>query len=75
MLDDADGVAAFYGLAALAGISRTPMARHEDLARVTREDVRAAAELVFRPERLSVVAVGLLSEAEEKKLEKAVRAF
>jgi predicted Zn-dependent peptidase len=75
MLDDPDAVAGFYGLAALAGIARTPMARHDDLARVSREEVRAAAELVFTPERLSVVAVGLFSEADEKKLERAVRGF
>jgi hypothetical protein len=37
--------------------------------------VRAAAELVLRPDRLSVVAVGLLSESEEKKMERAVRGF
>jgi predicted Zn-dependent peptidase len=75
MLDDAEAVAGFYGLAALAGIARTPAARHEDLARVTSDEVRAAAETVFRPDRMSVVAVGLLSEAEERKLERAVRAF
>ena len=75
MLDDPDSVAGFYGLAALADIARTPMARHEGLAALTAADVRAAAELVFRPERLSVVAVGLLSETEEKKLERAVRGF
>jgi predicted Zn-dependent peptidase len=75
MLDDPDSVAGFYGLAALAGIARTPMARHEELSGVTAAQVRAAAELVFRPERLSVVAVGLLSEGDEKKLERAVRAF
>jgi predicted Zn-dependent peptidase len=75
MLDDPDAVAGFYGLAALAGIARTPMARHDDLASVSRDGVRAAAELVFRPERLSVVAVGLFSEADEKKLERAVRGF
>jgi predicted Zn-dependent peptidase len=75
MLDEPDAVAGFYGLAALADIARTPMARHDDLARVTREEVRAAAELVFQPERLSVVAVGLLSESDEKKLERAVRGF
>jgi predicted Zn-dependent peptidase len=75
MLDDAEGVAAFYGLTALAQIARTPADRHEELTRVTRDDVRAAAQAVFRPERLSVVAVGLLSEAEEKKLERLVRAF
>jgi predicted Zn-dependent peptidase len=75
MLDDAEAVASFHGLAALAGIARTPAARHAELAAVTREDVRAAAELLFRPERLGVVAVGLLSEADEKRLEKAVRGF
>lgn len=75
MQDDPDAVASFYGLAALADIARTPMARHEELTRVTRDDVRAAAEAVFRPERLSVVAVGLLSNAEQQRLEKAVRAF
>jgi predicted Zn-dependent peptidase len=75
MLDDADAVAGFYGLAALAGIARTPMVRHAELAQVTAADVRAAAELVFQPDRLGVVAVGLLSESDEKKLERAVRAF
>ena len=75
MLDEPDSVAGFYGLAALAGITRTPLARHADLARVTREEVRAAAALLFQPERLSVVAVGLLTEGDEKKLERAVRAF
>jgi predicted Zn-dependent peptidase len=75
MLDDAEAVAGFHGLAALADIARDPMARHGELAALTREDVRAAAELVFTPERLGVVAVGLLSEAEERKLEKVVRGF
>jgi predicted Zn-dependent peptidase len=75
MLDDAEAVAGFYGLATLAGIARSPAARHEELARVTGDEVRAAAQAVFRADRMSVVAVGLLSEAEERKLERAVRAF
>jgi predicted Zn-dependent peptidase len=75
MLDDAESVAGFYGLAALADIARSPMARHEELARVTAADVRAAAQAVFRADRMSVVAVGLLSESEERKLEKLVKAF
>lgn len=75
MLDDADAVAGFYGLAALAGIARTPAERHAELARVTREDVRAAAEAVFRGDRLSVVAVGLLEDADERKIERLVRGF
>jgi predicted Zn-dependent peptidase len=75
MLDDAEGMAGFYGLAALAGIARTPLARHEELAAVTAADVRETAGRVFRGDRMCVVAVGLLTAAEEQKLEKAVRAF
>jgi predicted Zn-dependent peptidase len=75
MEDDADATAGFYGLAALADIARTPMARHEELVRVTAADVKAAAQAVFRPDRMSVVAVGLLTNAEQQKLEKAVRTF
>jgi predicted Zn-dependent peptidase len=75
MQDDADATAAFYGLAALADIARTPMARHEQLARVTAADVRDAARAVFRGDRLSVVAVGLLRSSEEQRLEKLVRGF
>jgi predicted Zn-dependent peptidase len=75
MLDDPEGTAGFYGLSALAGIARTPEARHEELSRVTPDDVREAARSVFRPERLSVVAVGLLRSAEQAKLERATREF
>lgn len=75
MLDDAEAVASFYGLAAFANIARTPMARHEELASVTVADVRDAAQRVFRPERMSTVAVGLLSRAEEGRMERAVKGF
>ncbi len=75
MNDDAESVASFYGLAALAEIARTPEARHAQLAAVTREQVQSVAAQIFRPERMSVVAVGLLSESEERRLEKLVRAF
>ncbi|MGK3994623.1 M16 family metallopeptidase [Sorangium sp. So ce1024] len=75
MQDDPEATAGFYGLSALADIARTPEARHDELARVTVEDVRDAARALFRPERLTVVAVGLLRASEEAKLEKAVRSF
>jgi len=75
MLDDAEAVAAFYGLARLADIARSPTARHAELAAVTSDDVRAAAQQVFRGDRLSVVAVGLLSDADQKKVDRAVRSF
>lgn len=75
MRDDAESTAGFFGLAALSNIGRTPEERHEQLARVTVADVRDAAQRIFRPERLTVVAVGLLRASEEAKLERAVRAF
>jgi predicted Zn-dependent peptidase len=75
MLDDADSLAGFYGLAALAGIARTPMQRHEELTRVTSEHVREVAASVFRSDRLSTVAVGLLADGEREKLERLIRSF
>jgi len=75
MGDDAEATAGFYGLAALANIVRTPEERHAQLARVTPADVREAARTIFRPERLTVVAVGLLRPSEESKLERAIRSF
>jgi predicted Zn-dependent peptidase len=75
MLDDADATAGFHGLAALARIARTPEERDAQLAQVTCADIRDAARLVFRAERLSVVAVGLQTRSEQHKLEKLVRSF
>jgi predicted Zn-dependent peptidase len=75
MQDDAEGTAGFYGLAALAGIARSPTARHEELARVTKAEVRDAAAAVFRAEKMSTIAVGLLSRGEESRLEKAIKSF
>ncbi|EYF00837.1 M16 family metallopeptidase [Chondromyces apiculatus] len=75
MRDDAESTAGFYGLTRLAGVARTPEARHAQLAAVTVGDVQAAARAIFRPERLSVVAVGLLRSSEEARLEKVVRNF
>ncbi|MEZ4312969.1 MAG: insulinase family protein, partial [Polyangiaceae bacterium] len=75
MSDDPEETAAFHGLAALTGITRCPHARHEQLCAVTRENVRDAAQKVFRPERLSITAVGLLRDSDVTRLEKAVRAL
>ncbi len=75
MLDDADALAGFYGLAALADLARTPAARHAELASVTARDVREAAEQIFRKEGLAAVAVGLLEPAEETTIERAIRGF
>jgi predicted Zn-dependent peptidase len=75
ILDDPEEMAGFHGLAALAGIARTPAARHAELERVSAHDVREAARAVFRPENLTVVAVGLLSSVERQRLERLVKSF
>jgi len=73
--DDPEEVAGFYGLSALTDGARTPQERHEQLASVTVADVREAAQRVFRPERMGVVAVGMLKKSEESKMEKMVQGF
>lgn len=75
MQDDPEETSAFHGLAALAGITRSPMVRHEQLCVVTREGVRDAAQRIFRPDRLSVTAVGLLRESDVTKLERSIKAL
>lgn len=75
MLDDPDELAGFYGLASLANVSPTPDVRCERLLAVTREQVREAAQVVFRPASLGVVAVGVLSRAEQRAVEKVVKGF
>lgn len=75
MEDDVEEVAGFYGLSALTSGPRTPMERHEQLASVTIANVRDAAQRIFRPERMAVVAVGMLKRSEETKMDKMVQAF
>ena len=75
MLDDADELAGFYGLAALAKLARSPAARHEELCAVRASDVRDLAADVFQSSKLSGVAVGLLSGAEERRVERVIQQF
>lgn len=75
MQDDAESMAGFHGLAALAGTTQTPEQRHQQLCAVTASDVRDAARHVFQPSRLSVVAVGMLRGSQRAKLKKLVRDF
>lgn len=75
MFDDADSVSGFFALARFARIELTPRARHDQIANVSRQQIRDAADWLFRPERLSVVAVGALSVPQKKELLGTVRAF
>jgi predicted Zn-dependent peptidase len=68
LLDDPDGIGAYYALSALSRLAPTPGERHEELLQVTPAAVRKVAEEVFRAERLSLVTVGTLSAAQERAL-------
>lgn len=72
MLDDSEALGGFYALSELARLTRTPLARHEELSRVTCEDVRLVAAAIFRPERMSVVTVGAMSKEQQRALAGAV---
>ena len=52
-----------------------PAELHERIVRSTRDDVVSVARKLARPERLNVVAVGMLRGGEGKRLKGAVRAF
>jgi predicted Zn-dependent peptidase len=75
LLDAAPELAEFCGAAALCGTVRTPEARDAQLHAVTPEDVRRAAEVIFRRENLSVVAVGLLPRRTQDALARRVASF
>lgn len=75
MADDPEAVASFYGLGVLTNTMRSPVERHKELCGVSAEDVRNAARTLFRPDRLSAVAVGMLSKGDEQKVEKLIKGF
>jgi len=75
MLDDAEGLGGYYALAALSDLAQTPGERHDELAAVTPREVKDVAGAVFRPEKLSVVTVGNLTQAEQDSLVGIVKTF
>jgi predicted Zn-dependent peptidase len=75
LLDDAAELAEFCAATALCGMHRTPATREQQLQSVQREDVRRAAEAVFRRENLSAVAVGLLPRRSQSVLARCIETF
>jgi len=75
MLDDVDALGSYYALAALADLAPTPGDRLDELRAVSARDVRDAAELVFRADRMSVITVGALDEAQQAALRVTVDRF
>lgn len=75
MLDSPDELAGFLASGILFERFETPAEREEKNAAVTREDVRALAELISQPDRLNVLAVGLLDDGEDDRLEEIVMGY
>ena len=75
MLDSPEELAGFYAAGLLFDRFETPEARTAKNAAVTREDIRALAELVAQPDRLNVLAVGLLDDGEDRRLEDVVKGY
>ncbi len=75
MRDSAEDVAGFYGHGVLFGRSPSLAKSATRLTHVTVEDVRKLAAKLCEPDRLNVVAVGLLDSNIEKRLRAAVNGW
>lgn len=75
MLDCPDELAGFLAIGLLFDRFETPAEREAKHAAVRAEDVRALAELIAQPERLNVLAVGLLDDGEDSRLEDVVMGY
>ncbi len=75
MADSAEEAGAFFAGGLLFERFATVDAHVEELLRVGPDDVRAAACELAQPERLNVVAVGLLDDGEDARLEEVVKGW
>jgi predicted Zn-dependent peptidase len=75
MADSAEEAAAFFASGALFDRPSTPEQHVEQLVRVSAGEVREAARAIARPDRLDVVAVGLLEDGEDERLRKVVEGW
>jgi predicted Zn-dependent peptidase len=75
MADSAEETSAFYAAGVLFDRFSTPEEHVAELTRVSASQVREVAQQLARPERLNVVAVGLLEDGEDARLEDTVMRF
>ena len=75
MFDSPEDLGGFYAGGLLFERFESPEARLAANAQVTREDIRALAEMLAQPDRLNVLAVGLLEDGEDDRLAKTVRGY
>jgi hypothetical protein len=75
MADSPEEVAAFHAGGALFERAVAPAAHVAELIRVGADEVREAAWAIARPDRLDVVAVGLLEDGEDERLTDVVEGW
>jgi len=75
MADSAEETSAFYAGGVLFNRFSTPEEHVAELTRVSASEVREVARQLARPERLNVVAVGLLENGEDHRLEDTVMRY
>jgi predicted Zn-dependent peptidase len=73
--DSPEELAGFYAGGLLFERFETPEARLAANAQVTPKRLQQMAELLAQPDRLNVLAVGLLEDGEDKRLESVVKGF
>jgi predicted Zn-dependent peptidase len=73
--DSPEDLAGFYAGGLLFNRFETPEARLAINAAVTPSRIREMAELLAQPDRLNVLAVGLLDDGEDERLEDVVKGF
>lgn len=75
MFDSPEDLAGFYAGGVLFGRFQTPEGRLAENCAVAPERVRDFVRMVARPERLNVLAVGLLEDDEDERLSDVVRGY
>ena len=73
MRDSAEELGALFALGTLFRRPQTPRELYDRLAETTRDAVVAVAREIVRPERLNVVAVGMLEGAEGRRLKSVIK--
>ena len=75
MHDSAEETAGFFAGGMLFDRLETPEERQRAYAAVTRDEIRDVARTIAKPDRLNVLAVGILEEEEEKRLSSVVKSW
>ena len=75
VFDSPEDLAGFYAGGLLFDRFETPEARLAANTAVTTKDLREMAQLLAQPDRLNVLAVGLLDDGEDERLEGVVKGF